>query len=289
MDPGNVIRRANENPGSGGSWTDRELRQTGIRALGDMPWGSHFCVFHETQQDLLETLGPYFKAGLENNEFCVWIVPEPMTTNDAMDAVRQAVPDIDRHLAAENVELIPHGEWFFRGGSIDLQKTLDRFSEKCRRALSRGFAGMRLIGSPAWLEKTDVKQFCHFEKEIDDLIANERMIVLCSFPLSDSRASTMLDAARTHQFTLVRQNGVVEVIEPSQVPTGPHGLTPREVEVLGWVAQGKSAWEIAAILDIAKRTVDEHASSASRKLGAVNRAQAAAIAVRDRIISGRQP
>jgi LuxR family quorum sensing-dependent transcriptional regulator len=61
-------------------------------------------------------------------------------------------------------------------------------------------------------------------------------------------------------------------------------LTPRELEVLGWVAGGKSASEIAGILKITKRTVDEHAQTAVRKLGAANRTHAVAIAVRVRII-----
>src|SRR4029078_8105742 len=46
-------------------------------------------------------------------------------------------------------------------------------------------------------------------------------------------------------------------------------LTPREREVLPWSAQGKSAWEIGTILSVGKRTVDEHAQTAMRKLGAV--------------------
>ena len=61
-------------------------------------------------------------------------------------------------------------------------------------------------------------------------------------------------------------------------------LTPREREVLGWVARGKSASEVAEILKIIKRTVDEHVQTAMRKLGAANRTHAVAIAVRDRII-----
>jgi LuxR family quorum sensing-dependent transcriptional regulator len=65
----------------------------------------------------------------------------------------------------------------------------------------------------------------------------------------------------------------------------PHNLTAREVEVLSWVAVGKSAWEIGEILDIAKRTVDEHVQTAVRKIGAVNRTHAVALALRDRIIS----
>jgi LuxR family quorum sensing-dependent transcriptional regulator len=67
-------------------------------------------------------------------------------------------------------------------------------------------------------------------------------------------------------------------------PNGKPRLTVREREVLAWTAQGKSAWEIGEILAIAKRTVDEHAQTACRKLGAANRTQAVAIALREGII-----
>jgi LuxR family transcriptional regulator, quorum-sensing system regulator BjaR1 len=60
-------------------------------------------------------------------------------------------------------------------------------------------------------------------------------------------------------------------------------LTRREREVLAWSAQGKSAWEIGEILSVGKRTVDEHAQTAMRKLGAANRTQAVAIALRHRL------
>lgn len=61
-------------------------------------------------------------------------------------------------------------------------------------------------------------------------------------------------------------------------------LTARESEVLRWVANGKSAWEIGEILEITKRTVDEHVQTAVRKLGAANRTHAVALALRDGII-----
>jgi LuxR family quorum sensing-dependent transcriptional regulator len=60
-------------------------------------------------------------------------------------------------------------------------------------------------------------------------------------------------------------------------------LTRREREVLAWSAQGKSAWEIGELLQLSKRTVDEHARTAMRKLGASNRTHAVAIAIRRRL------
>ena len=67
--------------------------------------------------------------------------------------------------------------------------------------------------------------------------------------------------------------------------TSDAGLTSREREVLTWTAAGKSAWEIGEILSISTRTVNEHAQTAMRKLGAGNRTHAVALALRDGLIS----
>jgi len=55
-----------------------KLRETGIAVLGSVPWGTHICQWYETKRDLLDVMVPYFKAGLENNELCVWITSEPL-------------------------------------------------------------------------------------------------------------------------------------------------------------------------------------------------------------------
>src|ERR1700739_4735187 len=86
----------------------QRLRDTGLEAVGDMPWGTHLCHFFETKQDLLEILVPYFKAGLENNEFCIWIVSDPLSEEEARNALRQALPEADRYLTAGHIEIVPH-------------------------------------------------------------------------------------------------------------------------------------------------------------------------------------
>jgi DNA-binding NarL/FixJ family response regulator len=52
-------------------------------------------------------------------------------------------------------------------------------------------------------------------------------------------------------------------------------LTERELQVLTWVARGKSSSDIAAILGISERTVNFHLDNAMRKAGVATRVQAA--------------
>jgi DNA-binding NarL/FixJ family response regulator len=61
-------------------------------------------------------------------------------------------------------------------------------------------------------------------------------------------------------------------------------LTAREREVLRFVADGLSNKQIAHRLNIAERTVKYHVNSAMTKLGAENRAQAVAVAVRRHLL-----
>lgn len=66
------------------------------------------------------------------------------------------------------------------------------------------------------------------------------------------------------------------------VPDIPKGkrLTPREREVLSWIANGKTAWEISVILDISESTVISHLRNSRDKLETVNVVQTIVEAMR---------
>jgi DNA-binding CsgD family transcriptional regulator len=55
-------------------------------------------------------------------------------------------------------------------------------------------------------------------------------------------------------------------------------LSAREKEVLNWLKQGKSSWEISVILGISESTVNFHVYNVMHKLDASSRPQAVAAA-----------
>jgi DNA-binding CsgD family transcriptional regulator len=65
----------------------------------------------------------------------------------------------------------------------------------------------------------------------------------------------------------------------AQQPERP-ALTPRELEALRWTMEGKTAWEVGAILGISERTAVLHVNNAMHKLGCVNKHQAVLKALR---------
>ncbi len=61
-------------------------------------------------------------------------------------------------------------------------------------------------------------------------------------------------------------------------------LSAREREVLAWVKEGKTNWEISMILDISERTVKFHVQNIEHKLNAVNKAHAIALAMEQGLV-----
>jgi HD-GYP domain-containing protein (c-di-GMP phosphodiesterase class II)/DNA-binding CsgD family transcriptional regulator len=70
----------------------------------------------------------------------------------------------------------------------------------------------------------------------------------------------------------------------SERTSWPSGLSEREVEVLRWVARGRSNKEVAALLDISPRTVGHHIRHIYDKIGVSTRAAAALFAMENGLL-----
>lgn len=75
---------------------------------------------------------------------------------------------------------------------------------------------------------------------------------------------------------------ILRLLPPSRAATPPPSrLSHRECEVLGLLAAGQSNRQIAANLCLSPRTVQRHVANAYLKIGAHNKAEATAFALRN--------
>ncbi len=187
------------------------MRRTGIEVVGDAPWGTHFCLFYATKDDLTDILVPYFKAGLDAGEFCMWVTSPPLGVREARDALARAVPDLDAYHG--HIEIIPHTEWYLLGGSFEQDRVLKGWVTKLNDALARGCAGLRLTGNTFWLEKSGWRSFTEYEAAVDGVLGQYRMLALCTYSLERCGASEVADVIRNHQFALIKRDGRWDLFE----------------------------------------------------------------------------
>ena len=190
-----------------------EKRDSGIALVGALPWGTHFCQFYQTKKDMIDIVVPYFRAGLESNEFCIWVTSDFLTTDDALSALQKGVPDFPAYVKKEQIEVFPHTDWYLKGGKFDLKRTLKMWMDKHDQALARGYAGLRVSGSPYWIDnKKDWDDFACYEAEINNVIGGTKLLVLCTYALQKCGVVEILDVVKNHEFALARNQGRWQIV-----------------------------------------------------------------------------
>ncbi len=237
-----------------------ETRPSGLMAVGELPWGAHFCQFYGEREDLVDTLVPYFKAGLESQEKCLWVTCNPLRAEDAKTALRNVVPDLEARLKSGQLEVIDHEDWYTRTGKTDAEGTLRGWVEREEQALANGFAGLRLTGNTYWVERSDWDGFVDYETRVSKTFEGHRIIGLCSYCLGRCQPHDILDVVANHQFALTRRKGEWQVLENASLKQAKQELHRLNLEL------ERRVGERTAELQRAVAARDEFLSVASHEL-----------------------
>jgi PAS domain S-box-containing protein len=238
-----------------------KMRKSGIGIIGDMPWGTHFCQFYQTQEDLTDILVPYFKAGLENNEFCLWVTSYPLEVKEAKEALRKVIPDLDSFMDKGQIEILSYTCLNVTGSTNSSERVISYWIEKLNHALESGYNGLRLSGNTSWLEKRDWGSFVDYIRKLDDIICRYRMIALGSYFIDKYSIAEITEVVSNHHFSLIKNEGKWEKIDN-------FGRKKAEEAVV----QATKEWEhtfdvvpdLIAIIDTKYRIVRANKAMASR-------------------------
>jgi PAS domain S-box-containing protein len=248
---------------------DANLRPSGIDGLGDMSWGTHFCLFYKTKEDLLDFLIPFFKTGLEHQEFCLCVASEPLIAEKAERAMRNAIPDFERYVAEGQLEITPNTDWYLINGYFDEQRVLQGWINKLDQALAKGFLGLRFAAN-ILLEKHDWENFAQYEGKLEQNLHGLQIEVLCAYNLNRYSAANMLDVIRHHQFTFARQDGTWEPLEGARLKHAHEEVLKLNNELEQRVAERTS--ELAAANEQLRREISERKQSETRLQTAIDAA-----------------
>jgi hypothetical protein len=118
-------------------------------------WGQRHCYHHRDDEELLALLLPYFRQGLAESERCLWLADAPPPHVEfavATLTVGQYSPD--------QLKILGSGEW---------RNELGFWMREEERALSEGYAGLRICGEGLELDESTaplrIKALCTYRNE----------------------------------------------------------------------------------------------------------------------------
>jgi len=204
--------------------------------------------------------------------------------------------------ACERIELLPaYAEIMLAAGDLTaahdacdeldaLAVRLDTEVVTATAAQARG--AIELAEQDAYGALTSLRQALSLWQTIDApyCAATTRvsLALACGALGDEDGAALELDAARALFERLGARPDIelLEKIERQQCGSraAPHGLTPRELEVLQLLATGRTNRQIAGALTLSEKTIDRHVSNILAKLCVPSRAAATAYAYRNRLL-----
>ena len=180
------------------------MRKTGLDFLTDIPWGTHICGFYQTKRDLTNIMVRYFRAGLEQNEYCLWVVSEPISVYEAEQELGKCIDYFDFYRRNGQIEILSYVDWYLKYGDFNSNLVLRAWVDKVQWALDKGYEGIRISGNTSWLQKKYFKAFMDYEAEIEKMIGNFKMIVLCTYQLDKCGIHEVIDIVNNHQFSFIK-------------------------------------------------------------------------------------
>jgi PAS domain S-box-containing protein len=181
------------------------LSKSGIGTVGDIPWGSRLCLFYRNSKELIDILVPYFRAGLENNEYCLMIAAAPLDHDSVLDVLSQSIPDFTDYIAKGQIGILSHNTWYLTDGSFDPVKTAVNREARLKQALQNGFSGLRKASFLGWLGKKDWPAFLELEASGDD--SPEKSITLLAYSLDSLSAPEIIDVINSNRLIIFQNRG----------------------------------------------------------------------------------
>ncbi len=175
---------------------------SGLKAIPHVQWGSHLAHFFGSGDELRDVLVPYFKAGLESNERCLWVTGEAFNAEQARSALRAAVPDLDKLERNQQIEIANGDEWYAAGEKLRPHELVSGLLQREQDALGRGYAGLRTSGNCAWVLQDQWADFLEYEMLVHKSVRGRRMICLCSFCVDKLPASSHWEVMERHDMAV---------------------------------------------------------------------------------------
>jgi two-component sensor histidine kinase/PAS domain-containing protein len=216
------------------------LYPSGLAKIPHLEGGSHLAHFFASGDDLRDVVVPYLKAGLENNERCLWVTGQAFNAEQARSALRAAVPDLDRRERREQIEIVNGDQWYAAGDKPKPNELAGQLLQRAEGALSAGYAGLRTNGNCAWVADHQWADFLDYERLVQKAVRGRPMVCVCSYCVDRLRDGSQFEVMDCHDLALPSPSRLPRVVRPTmrqylkEFPEATFGLAMKASQMGTW-------------------------------------------------------
>jgi len=82
----------------------------------------HTALFYACENDYFDIIIPYIKAGLEDNECCLWTIPDTMEVKDVQSRFSQSVENLDAFIKNEQLFISNYQNFYLQDGLFSIKE-----------------------------------------------------------------------------------------------------------------------------------------------------------------------
>ncbi|UNC92700.1 PAS domain S-box protein [Candidatus Contubernalis alkaliaceticus] len=171
-------------------------------------WGTQFCLFYRSKEELIEILAPYFNAGLKDDCICLWVIPSLLTPREAENTLAQAIPDFLQYVGKGQIRIVPYGTWDFEQGAVSFSEAIHELKNHLENCSHKNFTRVQVAviynSAGEQLEK-ESKEYDIFFQEIAKKYKTK---TVCSYALDRLDVLDILSIAFKYPGVLMKSKGI---------------------------------------------------------------------------------
>ena len=146
---------------------------------------------------------PFFQAGLEKGEACLWLVSKRNDFDHAYVAAQTIIPQFSNYISSGQFQILSAEERYLTEGSFDEAKAMANALQYLEKIQKQGFKQLRGAGDGGVISRKDWPLVEAYEKKMGPWIKLNSIIALCAYPILECTPSQTKEILDCHEDVLV--------------------------------------------------------------------------------------
>lgn len=166
--------------------------------------GDHICVFHRSDNSLMDVLTPYIAEGLRKGERCFCVQRAEIVKRLEYD-LRFIGTDVDTAMRIGSLQFRSMEEAYLPNGKFEPRVMMDMLIRSIEDAVKQGFSGFRSAGDLSWsvAGRAECRQILGYEAMVEECFPGKPATGLCQYPMEAFPPDILKGVLRLHRQRIV--------------------------------------------------------------------------------------